>query len=136
MSTKVRDVRLVLVRNAGEEALLDGSASIEAEHVLLALAKLPGSTASRLLWVRRAAASGQLAGPRGVRVGPDGELPCLRHVDGSVRDRALAVSSPQTEPWVDVGGLFQRLSVIIGWTWTAALAVRVRSRLSSPVAVG
>lgn len=42
----------------------------------------------------------------------------------------------QNEPWVDVAGLFQRISVIIGWTWTVALAVRVRSRLSSPVAVG
>jgi len=42
----------------------------------------------------------------------------------------------QTEPWVDVAGLFQRISVIIGWTWTVALAVRVRSRLSSPVVVG
>jgi ATP-dependent Clp protease ATP-binding subunit ClpA len=49
MSTKVKDVRLVLVLSAGEEALLDGSESIEAEHVLLALAKLPGRTASRLL---------------------------------------------------------------------------------------
>ena len=42
----------------------------------------------------------------------------------------------QTEPWVDVAGLLQRLTVIIGWTWIAVLAIRVRSRLSSPVAVG
>jgi ATP-dependent Clp protease ATP-binding subunit ClpA len=49
MSTKAKDVRLVLVRGAGEEARSDGSEAIEAEHVLLALAKLPGSTAARLL---------------------------------------------------------------------------------------
>ncbi|MDX6251398.1 MAG: hypothetical protein QOF10_4758 [Kribbellaceae bacterium] len=49
MSTKVKDVRSVLVHGAREEARLDGSASIEAEHVLLALAALKGSSAARLL---------------------------------------------------------------------------------------
>lgn len=49
MSTKVKDVRQVLVRDAEEEAKLDGSETIEAEHVLLALANLSRSTAARLL---------------------------------------------------------------------------------------
>jgi ATP-dependent Clp protease ATP-binding subunit ClpA len=49
MSTKVKDVRSVLVHGARAEAKLDGSAAIEAEHVLLALASLPGSATARLL---------------------------------------------------------------------------------------
>jgi hypothetical protein len=67
-----------------------------------------------------------------------------------------ATSDPHRSPWIGastklllkraadhasatgggVAGLFQRLSVIIGWMWTVALAVRVRSRLRSPVVVG
>jgi ATP-dependent Clp protease ATP-binding subunit ClpA len=49
MSTKVKDARSVLVHGARGEARLDGSASIEAEHVLLALAALKGSAAARML---------------------------------------------------------------------------------------
>ncbi|MFC5266544.1 Clp protease N-terminal domain-containing protein [Kribbella qitaiheensis] len=49
MSTKTKDVRSVLVRGARAEARLDGSSMIEAEHVLLALAALPGSAAARML---------------------------------------------------------------------------------------
>ena len=49
MSTSTKDVRAVLVRGARSEAQLDGSATIEAEHVLLALAALGGTTTARLL---------------------------------------------------------------------------------------
>ena len=34
----------------------------------------------------------------------------------------------QASGLVDVGGLFQRIAVVIGWTWTVALAVRVLRR--------
>jgi ATP-dependent Clp protease ATP-binding subunit ClpA len=49
MATKVNDVRAVLVRSARLEAVEDGSAAIEAEHVLLALTELTGTTTARLL---------------------------------------------------------------------------------------
>ena len=49
MSTISKDVRAVLVRDAREEAVLDGSSAIEAEHLLLGLARLEGSTTARLL---------------------------------------------------------------------------------------
>jgi ATP-dependent Clp protease ATP-binding subunit ClpA len=48
-STAAKDVRSVLVRGAREEARLDGSSTIEAEHVLLALAALEGTATARLL---------------------------------------------------------------------------------------
>lgn len=31
----------------------------------------------------------------------------------------------QSEPWVDTAGLFQRLCVIVGWTWLVIVATRV-----------
>lgn len=43
------DVRSILVRSAGAEARRDGSRTIEAEHVLLALAGLHDSAAAQLL---------------------------------------------------------------------------------------
>ncbi|NEA34204.1 Clp protease N-terminal domain-containing protein [Streptomyces sp. SID13031] len=49
MTTKVNDVRDVLIRGARAEAVEDGSATIEAEHVLLALTELSGTTTARLL---------------------------------------------------------------------------------------
>jgi len=47
--TKAKDVRAVLVEGARSEALADGSAAIEAEHLLLGLAGRERTTASRLL---------------------------------------------------------------------------------------
>ncbi|HEY3503313.1 MAG TPA: Clp protease N-terminal domain-containing protein [Actinocatenispora sp.] len=44
-----KDVRGILVRDARVQARRDGSRTIEAEHVLLALAALQGSPAARLL---------------------------------------------------------------------------------------
>ncbi|TDU91049.1 ClpA/ClpB-like protein [Kribbella voronezhensis] len=49
MSTNVKDVRTVLTRDAREEAELDGSAAIEAEHVLLGLTRQSAGPVSRLL---------------------------------------------------------------------------------------
>jgi ATP-dependent Clp protease ATP-binding subunit ClpA len=49
MSTKTKDVRAVLVEGGRKEAGAEGSVAVEAEHLLLALTKLPGSTAARLL---------------------------------------------------------------------------------------
>lgn len=49
MNTAAKDVRAVLVRGAREEAQSEGSATIEAEHVLLALAALDGTATARLL---------------------------------------------------------------------------------------
>jgi ATP-dependent Clp protease ATP-binding subunit ClpA len=49
MSTKLKDVRTILVQDAREEAELDGSASIEAEHVLLALARQQAGPIAQLL---------------------------------------------------------------------------------------
>ncbi|GAA3552889.1 Clp protease N-terminal domain-containing protein [Kribbella ginsengisoli] len=49
MTTKVNDVRAVVVHGARAEALEDGSPMIEAEHVLLALTELSGTTIARLL---------------------------------------------------------------------------------------
>jgi ATP-dependent Clp protease ATP-binding subunit ClpA len=49
MTTKVNDVRAVVVHGARAEAVEDGSAAIEAEHVLLALTELSGTTTARLL---------------------------------------------------------------------------------------
>ncbi|WP_112242817.1 Clp protease N-terminal domain-containing protein [Kribbella monticola] len=49
MTTKLKDVRTLLVQNAREEAEMDGSAMIEAEHVLLSLASPIGGDAARLL---------------------------------------------------------------------------------------
>jgi ATP-dependent Clp protease ATP-binding subunit ClpA len=50
MTTKMTtDVRAVVVRGARAEAVEDGSAAIEAEHVLLALTELSGTTTARLL---------------------------------------------------------------------------------------
>jgi ATP-dependent Clp protease ATP-binding subunit ClpA len=49
MNTAAKDVRAVLVRGARQEAQLDGSPTIEPEHVLLALAELDGTATARLL---------------------------------------------------------------------------------------
>lgn len=49
MSTKIKDVRSALVHGAREEAMAQGSPGIEAEHLLLALARWEGSVAARLL---------------------------------------------------------------------------------------
>jgi ATP-dependent Clp protease ATP-binding subunit ClpA len=49
MSTKLKDVRTILVQHAREEAEMDGSAAIEAEHVLLSLASPIGGDVARLL---------------------------------------------------------------------------------------
>ncbi len=49
MSTKAKDVRAVLVHGGRAEAVLDGSPTVEAEHVLLALAALPDNAVARLL---------------------------------------------------------------------------------------
>jgi ATP-dependent Clp protease ATP-binding subunit ClpA len=49
MTTKVNDVRAVVVHGARAEAVEDGSPAIEAEHVLLALTELSGTTTARLL---------------------------------------------------------------------------------------
>jgi hypothetical protein len=46
-----------------------------------------------------------------------------------------SIGFSQTEPWVDTAGLFQRLCVIVGWTWIVALATRVL-RTPAPVRVG
>ncbi|WP_328991053.1 Clp protease N-terminal domain-containing protein [Kribbella sp. NBC_01245] len=48
MSTE-SDVRKILVDHAREEARIDGSATIEAEHLLLALATRDGTSAQRVL---------------------------------------------------------------------------------------
>ncbi|HEY3006148.1 MAG TPA: Clp protease N-terminal domain-containing protein [Kribbellaceae bacterium] len=48
-TSKVADVRETIVRGARGEARADGSAGIEAEHILLALAAQDGSPAQRLL---------------------------------------------------------------------------------------
>jgi ATP-dependent Clp protease ATP-binding subunit ClpA len=49
MSTNVKDVRTILVQDAREEAGLDGSAAIEAEHVLLGLARQSAGPIAQLL---------------------------------------------------------------------------------------
>jgi ATP-dependent Clp protease ATP-binding subunit ClpA len=49
MSSDAKDVRTILVRDAREAARRDGSRTIEAEHVLLALAAMEGNPAARLL---------------------------------------------------------------------------------------
>lgn len=49
MSTEVKDVRSLLVRAARDEARRDGSRTIEAEHVLLALAATEDTEAARML---------------------------------------------------------------------------------------
>ncbi|WBQ06548.1 Clp protease N-terminal domain-containing protein [Kribbella sp. CA-293567] len=49
MTTQANEVREVLIRSARAEAVEDGSVAIEAEHVLLALTKLSGTTTARLL---------------------------------------------------------------------------------------
>ncbi|GAA1608927.1 hypothetical protein GCM10009789_74230 [Kribbella sancticallisti] len=49
MSTKEKDVRAVLVHGGRAEARQDGSAAIEAEHLLLALAALPDNAVARLM---------------------------------------------------------------------------------------
>jgi ATP-dependent Clp protease ATP-binding subunit ClpA len=49
MSTRVNDVRSILVRDARQVAQADGSATIEAEHVLLALAALEHTEITSLL---------------------------------------------------------------------------------------
>ncbi|MEU4608160.1 Clp protease N-terminal domain-containing protein [Kribbella sp. NPDC023972] len=49
MSSDAKDVRTILVRGAREVARRDGSRTIEAEHVLLALAAMEGNPAARLL---------------------------------------------------------------------------------------
>ncbi|MEU0094874.1 Clp protease N-terminal domain-containing protein [Kribbella sp. NPDC006257] len=43
------DIRSVLIRDAREEAILDGSPAVEAEHLLLALARQESGTTGRLL---------------------------------------------------------------------------------------
>ncbi|MGW1342596.1 Clp protease N-terminal domain-containing protein [Kribbella sp. NPDC002412] len=49
MSSDAKDVRTILVRGAREVARRDGSRTIEAEHVLLALAGMADNPAARLL---------------------------------------------------------------------------------------
>lgn len=49
MSSDAKDVRTILVRGAREVARRDGSRTIEAEHVLLALAAMENNPAARLL---------------------------------------------------------------------------------------
>ena len=49
MSTKLKDVRTILIQDAREEAELDGSATIEAEHVLLGLARQRRGSVADLL---------------------------------------------------------------------------------------
>jgi ATP-dependent Clp protease ATP-binding subunit ClpA len=49
MSSDPKDVRTILVRDAREVARRDGSRTVEAEHVLLALAGMEGSPAAQLL---------------------------------------------------------------------------------------
>lgn len=49
MSSDAKDVRTILVRGAREVARRDGSRTVEAEHVLLALAAMPDTPAARLL---------------------------------------------------------------------------------------
>jgi ATP-dependent Clp protease ATP-binding subunit ClpA len=49
MSSDAKDVRTILVRSAREAARRDGSRTVEAEHVLLALAAMEGNPAARLL---------------------------------------------------------------------------------------
>ncbi|GAB2630909.1 Clp protease N-terminal domain-containing protein [Kribbella swartbergensis] len=49
MSSDEKDLRSLLVREARDEARRDGSRTIEAEHVLLALAKAGSSPAARML---------------------------------------------------------------------------------------
>lgn len=49
MSSDAKDVRTILVRDAREVARRDGSRTVEAEHVLLALAGMEGNPAARLL---------------------------------------------------------------------------------------
>jgi ATP-dependent Clp protease ATP-binding subunit ClpA len=49
MSTDAKDVRSLLVRAARDEARRDGSRTIEAEHVLLALAATEETEAARML---------------------------------------------------------------------------------------
>jgi ATP-dependent Clp protease ATP-binding subunit ClpA len=49
MSSDAKDVRTILVRGAREVARRDGSRTVEAEHVLLALARMEGNPAARLL---------------------------------------------------------------------------------------
>jgi ATP-dependent Clp protease ATP-binding subunit ClpA len=47
--SRVEDIRPVLVRAARSEAVADGSSTIEAEHLLLALAGRHGTAAQRIL---------------------------------------------------------------------------------------
>lgn len=49
MATKLKDVRTILIEDVREEAELDGSATIEAEHVLLSLASPIGGSVAQLL---------------------------------------------------------------------------------------
>ena len=49
MSTKLKDVRTILIEDARQEAGLDGSATIEAEHVLLGLARQRSGPIAQLL---------------------------------------------------------------------------------------
>jgi len=49
MSSDAKDVRTILVRGAREVARRDGSRTVEAEHVLVALAAMEGNPAARLL---------------------------------------------------------------------------------------
>ncbi|TDD18202.1 Clp protease [Kribbella turkmenica] len=49
MSSDAKDVRTILVRGAREMARREGSRTIEAEHVLLAVAATAGDPAARLL---------------------------------------------------------------------------------------
>ncbi len=49
MSSDAKDVRTILVRGAREVARRDGARTVEAEHVLVALAAMEGNPAARLL---------------------------------------------------------------------------------------
>lgn len=42
----------------------------------------------------------------------------------------------QTEGWVEIGGLLQRITITVGWGWLALLAVHVRRRQAEPVPPG
>jgi ATP-dependent Clp protease ATP-binding subunit ClpA len=49
MSTEAKDIRTVLVKTAREEARRDGSRTVEAEHVLIALAGMDRGVAAEIL---------------------------------------------------------------------------------------
>jgi hypothetical protein len=49
---------------------------------------------------------------------------------------ASGVGLSQNETVVDVAGLWQRSSVVIGWAWLTLLAIRSRPRMTSWILTG